>query len=644
MDDHNETHNDDQLDNTLYSSQDGATFLRHRPLREDIDAGLFDSLLQPSKRSDKNKRLKDEQFDFSVYLRNQCGFITWRPLFWMEQIEKYIWSQTDVNSVVHYKWSKNIDKYESTVIDIAYQTTRKVTIVINFIKGVVMVKGENFRHWIETEAIKVNPSLTCISGDVPPADEGVNDETNDTENETAKQLQSLWHDNQANKTSIESIDCSQKELREQIDRYLSAHSAAVEDVAHLYGELTKSDNKMTTFMETTQATCQQMITTELSKINKRIDKVFDKISEIKVNVNDRIDKFIQNHNKVNENILHIQELRDDIEKQKKEIHEVIEEYKSFQADETSEEAGKRQTNTARKLSALRQDFDFQRTDLSNLVEDLRKRREEDESRNEDALRKLSELQDAIEVMRAERSDNNSQTSTPDTDLIAKRVQELLAHNTNNNTNNANNNQAQNNHRERRKLYEGRDVDVMFCMDSNSKFIKFKKLWTVKNTVRRRVYTQQQLKEYIMDLHAKSIKYFLIHIGVNDIDHAAGDEVYEQIADNISLLQQKYPEIKIILAELTPRRDTKNEEVNKCNQLLNQYCTANDNIFIASHESLRSNVEYYLYDNKHVSRKAIGVFVVNLKKALCNAHGIPYISREEYEQRKRTEGNAHATTG
>ena len=130
-----------------------------------------------------------------------------------------------------------MDKYESSVIYIAYPISRKVTIEINFTKGVVMAKGENFRHWIENEAAKVHPSLRCNTNNVSSAEENpsssANLDANETENDTSKQLQSLWHDNQVNKTSIESIDSAQNELREQIDRYISSHSAAVEDVAHL---------------------------------------------------------------------------------------------------------------------------------------------------------------------------------------------------------------------------------------------------------------------------------------------------------------------------------------------------------------------------------------------------------------------------
>ena len=272
MDDDNQVMDDALLDGTLPSSKEGDTFLRNRPLQDDVDAGYFDILLQPSKRSDKNKQLKHEQFDFTVYVRNQCGFLTNRPLFWMQQFEKYVSSTTDVNSVTHYKWIKNDEnKYQTSVIDIAYQTTRKVTIVINFLTGVVMVKGENFKNWIETEAVNVHPSLVSTNDEVPTQD------PDDTADEVTKQIQSLFHSNSANKTSIESIDSSQRELREKINQQLSTYG---DDLKILQNQIENSDAKMTIFMGATEKTCTQMLKDELTKVNKRIDKVFDKFIEL----------------------------------------------------------------------------------------------------------------------------------------------------------------------------------------------------------------------------------------------------------------------------------------------------------------------------------------------------------------------------
>ena len=630
--------NDDQLDNTLPLSQEGDTFLRNRVLQTDIDAGHFDILLQPNKRTDKNKQLKHELFDFTIYLRNQCGFSTYRPLYWMQQIENYVSSTEDVNSVVHYKWMKNTEKYQTSVINISYQTTRKVTITINFLTGVFMVKGENFKHWIETEAKNVDPSLDCTNDDTTAEKGGT-----DVDDEVSKQIQSLWHDNEANKVSIESIDSAQRELRDEIRQYLHSHAAAVDDVANIYSEIKRSDDKMATFMQTTEESCKQTLKEEMAKLNKRIDKMFEKFSELKTNIDDRIDRFVEKYNNTNENINRIVTLRDEIEQQKKEIHDVIEGYKSFQACNTEEEF---ESPTRKKLAALKHDFEVQKTELSHVTNYIKKlEQENDEFRrdvretykhhellNNDALQsKLAELEGYVSKL----DQRNVEAPSVDASMefIEKKVQELL-------NNNTTNRPLVN---DRRKMYEGRDIDVVFCMDSNSKYVRFKKLWTVKNTIRRRCYTQQGLKKFIAELEATSIGYFLIHVGVNDIDHMGSDEVFAQLTENIETLKEKYPNIKIVLAELTPRKDNKNTEVDKCNTLINQFASAHDNIFIANHATIREKKNDFLVDNKHIARKSIGVFVVNLKKAaLCEAHGIPYLSRAEYEQKRLSEENARTT--
>ena len=163
---------------------------------------------------------------------------------------------------------------------------------------------------------------------------------------------------------------------------------------------------------------------------------------------------------------------------------------------------------------------------------------------------------------------------------------------------------------------------------------------MKNTVRRRCYTQQGLHQYISELSASSLKYFLIHVGVNDIDRMGGNEVYAELVKNIDALKAKYPNVKIILAELTPRKDEKDTEVDKCNKLINELAQLDENIFVASHETLRADKNKIMADNKHISKKSIGVFVVNLKRALCQAHGIPYLTRAEHETKKRSDENAH----
>ena len=639
--------NEDSLDNTISLSQDGGTFLRTKPLQDDIDAGYFDVLLQPGKRTEKNRGLKYEKFDFNIYVINQSGFLTDRPLFWTKQIEKYVSSAANVSSVVHYKWMKNVEKYHSYIINIAYQITRKVSIVINFQTGVVMVKGENFRHWIESEAQNVHSSL-ALTDDVPKPEESEPDD------EVSKQIKSLWQDNEANKTSIESIDSSQRALREEIDQYLSAHGSAVEDVANLYSELKKSDNKLATFMETTTDACKKMLETEFAKINKKIDKIQDRFAELKTQVTDRIDKFIEKHAMVNENVVHIRSLAADIESQKKEIKDVLEGYKSFHVGNAEVEVDKHQTSTRRKLSVLRQDFDAQKTELSSLLQDFKQDREDKDKYRTDMHNsmkssqqllqtKIKELEDTMEELNKGRNTDNTADTAKEN--IEKKIQELVANNMQNYHNIPQSSKwraelANLGTNTRRNLYEGRDIDVIFCMDSNSKYIRFKKLWTMKNTVRRRCYTQQGLSQFISELGPASLKYFLINVGVNDIDRMSGNDVYAEIVKNIDALKEKFPNIKIILAELTPRKDDKDAEVDICNKLINELAQLDENVFVASHDTLRGDKNKFLADNKHISRKTIGVFVVNLKRALCQAHGIPYLTRAEHEAKRRSGESSH----
>ena len=55
-----------------------------------IENDYFYNNIQVSRRTPKNKQLKNELFDHSVYTNNQCGFTTSRPLFWVNAINKYI--------------------------------------------------------------------------------------------------------------------------------------------------------------------------------------------------------------------------------------------------------------------------------------------------------------------------------------------------------------------------------------------------------------------------------------------------------------------------------------------------------------------------------------------------------------------------
>ena len=82
----------------------------------------------------------------------------------------------------------------------------------------------------------------------------------------------------------------------------------------------------------------------------------------------------------------------------------------------------------------------------------------------------------------------------------------------------------------------------------------------------------------------------------------------------------FPEIKIILSEITPRTDGKDKEVIKCNELIKEMAKNDDSIFVAFHSNLRDEDYFMFTDVKHISRNAVPRFAANLKRALRSAYG------------------------
>ena len=166
------------------------------------------------------------------------------------------------------------------------------------------------------------------------------------------------------------------------------------------------------------------------------------------------------------------------------------------------------------------------------------------------------------------------------------------------------------------------------MDSNSNHINFRKLWSVRNTERKKIYRLDQLQNYIQNSDIQILHYILIQVGVNDLDRNNAPEVFNDLRNNIQFIKHKYPDIKIILCEITPRNDSRDGEVLECNRLIHDFVECDDNIFLANHSNLRENNYAMLHDVKHVSKRKMGTYVVNIKRALYAAHGKEYIGRRD----------------
>ena len=91
-------------------------------------------------------------------------------------------------------------------------------------------------------------------------------------------------------------------------------------------------------------------------------------------------------------------------------------------------------------------------------------------------------------------------------------------------------------------------------------------------------------------------FVLVHLGVNDIDNKNGKSVADDLQMSLQALTMRAPHVKIILSEVTPRRDGRNNQVSFCNEQLRKFASSTG-VSLARHSNLNS--EEFFDDAKHL---------------------------------------------
>ena len=164
-----------------------------------------------------------------------------------------------------------------------------------------------------------------------------------------------------------------------------------------------------------------------------------------------------------------------------------------------------------------------------------------------------------------------------------------------------------------------DTELLILIDSNSNHINRRQFWTLDRTKWLRCGTVNEAMRGINGTNYRNLKYLLLSVGVNDTDDEEGQSVAGKISEIVDAVHYKYPEVKIILNELTPRMDERDGEVTKCNKALASIAVQDDLVFLAKQGNLRDNS--FFRDNKHIKSEKIGRYVANVKNELRNAYGI-----------------------
>ena len=166
------------------------------------------------------------------------------------------------------------------------------------------------------------------------------------------------------------------------------------------------------------------------------------------------------------------------------------------------------------------------------------------------------------------------------------------------------------------------TELLILIDSNSNHLDRRKFWRVNNTKWERCGTAYEAGRAIRKVNYHNLQYVLVSLGVNDIDDVCG------ITDDIHMI---YPNVKVIVSELTPRNDNRDEEVIECNKPLVANAKSKDYMYFAKQSNLRDPDYSFFDDSKHIKKTKVGRYASNLKIALRKAYGIE-------DPRERNSGN------
>ena len=177
-------------------------------------------------------------------------------------------------------------------------------------------------------------------------------------------------------------------------------------------------------------------------------------------------------------------------------------------------------------------------------------------------------------------------------------------------------------------------ETLIFMDSNRKILDTNLLW--KNSTMVDCATISALHKKLESTPLDNYDIVVIHVGVNDIDSKDGQQVADDLYNEVETIRSKAPHVKIILSEVTPRQLTRDNDVVECNKQLRTFSSSDNNVTLAKHSNLRPpDMFRNKNDDKHFHESKAGLLASNIKRALRQALGLQD-DRRNFQKRPKNE--------
>ena len=110
--------------------------------------------------------------------------------------------------------------------------------------------------------------------------------------------------------------------------------------------------------------------------------------------------------------------------------------------------------------------------------------------------------------------------------------------------------------------EKKKAEIMMIFDSNGKHLDRKKLWKLDSSIFKQCGNLHEVNKTIDESEIEELNYILISVGVSDLDLKDHMQVFGEMEVIINQIRKKYPGIKFIRSEITPRKDRRDDELIK----------------------------------------------------------------------------------
>ena len=384
--------------------------------------------LQRSRRSDNMKDLEKENFgDLNNGNKKQISFYTDNTLLWYDALKEYTVTYNIMNRC---ELRKNKSELVTICkIHVCFNESKQISISINFVTGILCVKGACHSDWAESDFPKVKEILERIRAEQVATTTGINTcvvnvNENKTEDDVEDEpIQELWKSYDKLATSIKSIEESFSHLEARVTENRNRIEDRCVQLDNKINSMEQNlDAKVTLFQEVMEKSMNEKISAINKSFDNKISSVRTVVGQFKLSTQEQINKISTHGDASNE-------LSEKIEK--------------LQQEMTNSCTG----DTEKSIYELKEENDRYVSEIDGKIRDI-----------ETQLTSLNRSREGLEKKISMLSINNIGNATHERSF----------------SNGSSSKTSQGNHMDT-------STEIIMCIDSNRKHLDFRRLWTLKGT-------------------------------------------------------------------------------------------------------------------------------------------------------------------